>query len=67
MEPRTRASLLWGMVGTLSFLVGLQAYHLLGGAFVGIGAVVGVAVCVGLVSATLAYLVRPKLRARSRR
>ncbi len=62
MQPDTKASALWGVIGTLSFLVLIQAYHLLGGAFVGFGAVTGVAASVGVVSAGLAHLLRPRLR-----
>ncbi|MFC6721848.1 hypothetical protein [Halobacteriaceae bacterium SHR40] len=66
MEPTVKASLLWGVVSVLSFLVGVQTYVLLGGAFFGVGTVIGVAAGVGIVSAGLTHLIRPKLRQRSR-
>ena len=67
MEQTVKASLLWGVVGTLSFLVGVQTYVLLGGTFFGVGTVAGVAVGVGVVSATLTHVTRPVLREHSRR
>jgi len=67
LEPTVKASLLWGVVGVLSFLVGVQTYTLLGGDFFGVGTVIGVAAGVGVVSATLAHMARPVLRERSQR
>ncbi|PSQ39306.1 hypothetical protein BRD13_03645 [Halobacteriales archaeon SW_5_70_135] len=46
-EPRD--ALAWGAVGSLAFLVLHQAYLLAGGRFLGVGAVAGVALSVGLV------------------
>jgi hypothetical protein len=67
MEPRVTASLLWGVVGALSFLVGVQTYSLLGGEVVGLGTVVGIAAGVGVVSAGIVHLIRPRIREYSRR
>ncbi|WP_058993910.1 hypothetical protein [Haloarcula sp. CBA1127] len=53
MDPRTKASLLWGVVGGLAFLVLIQGYELLAGTPVSIPAKAGVAVAVG-VGATFA-------------
>lgn len=62
MEATVRASLLWGLVGGLSFLVLLQGYHLYTGTFVGIGVMLGTALVVMVVTAVLAHWLRPTLR-----
>jgi len=59
MDPRYASDLLWGAVGALSFLVLLQAYHLVGGAFVGVGPMAGVAAAVFGVSAVATHVLRP--------
>jgi hypothetical protein len=59
MDPRYKSDLLWGTAGVLSFLVLLQGYHLVGGAFVGVGPVAGVVAAVFLVTAVAAHVVRP--------
>ena len=51
MTPRGKAALLWGGTGALVFLVGHQAYLLLGGAFLGVGPVVAVFVFVATTAA----------------
>jgi hypothetical protein len=56
MERRTRASLLWGAVGGLSFLVLVQAWRLLGGEPVTTRAAAGAAVVAAAGAAVLAYL-----------
>ncbi|PSP42580.1 hypothetical protein BRC66_00940 [Halobacteriales archaeon QH_2_66_30] len=61
MEPRYRADLLWGAIGALSFLVLLQGYHLVGGTFVGVGPMAGVAAAVFVVSAVATHVLRPHL------
>jgi len=66
VDPHVRASLLWGVVGGLAFLVLVQAYHLLGGEFVGIATMGGVAVAVAGVTAVAAHLVRRRLASRGR-
>lgn len=55
-ERRVRASLLWGLVGALAFLVLVQGYELLGGQAVTVGAKAGVAAAVGTAAAGLSYL-----------
>ncbi|WP_336326851.1 hypothetical protein [Halovenus sp. HT40] len=65
MDPEVKSSLLWGVVGGLAFLVLLQGYQLLADQFVSVELVAGVAVAVGAVTATVAQLLRPRLRARS--
>ncbi len=67
METHLKNSILWGVVGMLSFLVLLQGYHLLAGEFVGFGTMVGVAVLVCILTAVSAHLLWPKLSARNER
>ncbi len=64
MEPRTKASLLWGLIGALTFLVLLQAYHLVTREFAALGVAVGATVGVGVVTAVAAQLLRPRIQAR---
>lgn len=66
MDPGVRASLLWGVVGGLAFLVLLQGYHLVGGEFVGLGVIAGVAALVFAVTAVAAHTIRPLVRRHSR-
>ncbi|WP_436934006.1 hypothetical protein [Halovenus marina] len=61
VPARAKASLLWGLVGSLSFLVLVQAYHLTAGSFLGIWVMLGVAASVGVLTAGLTYLVRSRL------
>jgi hypothetical protein len=61
---RRRSAVLWGLVGTLTFLVGHQAYLLLDGVFLGFGVVVGVAIFVGLTTTVVAYAFEGRLRRR---
>ncbi|SNZ17802.1 hypothetical protein SAMN06269185_3128 [Natronoarchaeum philippinense] len=56
MRPRVKASLLWGVIGALSFLVLHQAYLLLDGEFTSVGAVAGVTLLVGVAAAGTSYL-----------
>lgn len=67
MRSRVKASLLWGVVSSLAFLVLHQAYVLLGGEFISIGAVAGLTLAVGVVSASVSYLVEGWLIRRKRR
>lgn len=66
MEPTVKASLLWGLVGALTYLVLIQAYHLLGGEFVGIGVMASVAVFVGVLTTITSHVVRPHARKKGR-
>lgn len=58
MDPRLKASLLWGAVGTLSFLVLLQGYHVVAGEFAGFAVLFGVGGVVFLASTVATYLLR---------
>ncbi len=64
MEPRTKASLLWGLVGALTFLVLLQAYQLATQQFAALGVVVAVTAAVGVGTALAAQTLRPWFQAR---
>ncbi|GAA0672175.1 hypothetical protein ACFQDG_11120 [Natronoarchaeum mannanilyticum] len=56
MNPRVKASVLWGVVGAMTFLVLHQAYLLLDGEFTSIEAVAAVTLLVGLVAGVASYL-----------
>ncbi|WP_436902637.1 hypothetical protein [Halovenus halobia] len=64
MEPRTKASLLWGLVGSLTFLVLLQAYQLTTQQFAALGVVVAVTTVVGGGTALAAHVLRPWFQTR---
>jgi hypothetical protein len=66
LHPRTKSSLLWGLVGALAFLVLVQGYDLTVGLDVGFLARFGVAAVVGAVAAGLSYRLLPRLRAKGR-
>jgi hypothetical protein len=66
LSPRTKASLLWGLVGALAYLVLVQGYDLAFGLDVGLAARFGVAALVGAVAAGLTYRLRPRFRAKGR-
>ncbi|MFB6071385.1 MAG: hypothetical protein ABEJ88_00285 [Halobacterium sp.] len=55
MDPRTKASLLWGVIGALSFLVLAQAYLLLADESVALLPALGVAVAVFAAATGAAY------------
>ncbi|WP_018256919.1 hypothetical protein [Halomicrobium katesii] len=61
MDDRTRESLLWGVVGTLSFLVLVQGYELLAAATVTVGVKAGVALVVGVTTTTVTTVARDRL------
>ena len=61
MEPRTRTSLLWGVVGGLAFLVLLQGYELLADVRVTFAAKFGVALVVLVAATALTYAARDRL------
>ncbi|MGB9930683.1 hypothetical protein [Haloarcula amylolytica] len=61
MDPRTKASLLWGVVGSLAFLVLIQGYELLAGTPVSLPAKAGVAVAVGVGATLASYRIQPRL------
>jgi ABC-type antimicrobial peptide transport system permease subunit len=62
MDPRRKSSLLWGLVGALSFLVLLQAYHIVADDFLAVPTVVIATIVVALASAALAHVFRPRIR-----
>ncbi|WP_276251983.1 hypothetical protein [Haloarcula rara] len=61
MEPRTKSSLLWGVVGGLAFLVLLQGFELATGQRVTVAAKAGVAVAVLVGATALTYTARDRL------
>jgi hypothetical protein len=64
MDPRTKETLLWGVVGALSFLVLVQGYELLTEATVTVGVKAGVALLVGVVAAATTHAARGRLPGR---
>ena len=61
MDRRQKASVLWGLVGALAFLVLVQGYELLGGPGIGMGAKFAVALGVGIGATGLAYVAEGRL------
>lgn len=61
MAPRTKSSLLWGLVGGLAFLVLVQGYQLVVGPLVAFGTLLGVAVLVAVGATLLTYAARTRL------
>jgi len=55
VRPRGTAALLWAATGVLVFLVGHQAYLLIGGRFLGVGPVAAVALAVYVTTGAAAY------------
>jgi hypothetical protein len=55
MDARPRASLLWGLVGGLAFLVLVQGYELVGSAPLGFAGKLAVAAVVGAGATALTY------------
>lgn len=55
MRPRIEASLLWGLIGAMSFLVLAQGYELIGRLAVSFVTKLGVALLVAVAVASLAY------------
>jgi len=63
VTPRRKSSLLWGLVGTLTFLVLALGYRLVGGTLpVGVGGLAGIALAVGVVVTASAPAVERRLR-----
>ena len=65
-DPRTHASLLWGMIGTLSFLVLVLGYALAFEPLVGLWATLAVALAVGTTATAVTYVGEGYLQARER-
>ncbi|TQQ83603.1 hypothetical protein EGH24_02075 [Halonotius terrestris] len=62
MSRRRKSSLLWGLVGALLFLVLALGYRLAGGSLpVGVGALAGIALGVGVVVTALAAALEARL------
>lgn len=61
MDERTRASLLWGIVGALSFLVLGQAARLLVGLETRLPTLLGIAVVVFAIAAVVTHLLGRRL------
>jgi len=61
LDPRTKASLLWGLVALLSFLVLLQGYEVLADEPVTVGVKAIVSALVGIVGAGGSYLTYGRL------
>ena len=66
IDPRTHASLLWGVIGTLSFLVLVLGYALVFEPLVGPGATLMVALAVGITATAVTYVGEGYLQERER-
>ncbi len=66
MDPRHKASALWGVVGGLSFLVLVQGYELAVGVRLGVTVKTGVALAVVVAATLLTHLARPRVRGNER-
>jgi putative flippase GtrA len=62
MDSTDISSLLWGLIGTLAFLVLAQLYYLLTDAYIDTPLVAGVGIVVGVVTALFAHALRPRLQ-----
>ncbi len=60
---RTKSAVLWGLVGTLSFLVLVQGYALLATPLVSVAGALALAVAVGAGAGLGAYLLEPRIAA----
>ena len=64
---RTRSSLLWGLVGALTFLVLVQGHRLLVGPLgVNLLNAAGIALALGSVVSLVSYVAEPRLAAKGR-
>ncbi|MEF8825806.1 MAG: hypothetical protein V5A27_05620 [Halapricum sp.] len=61
MNRQRRAAVLWGVVGTLTFLVAIQGYELLTDRRVDLLVKFGVALLVGVVATVTTRLLEPRL------
>jgi len=61
VRPRVKASVLWGLVGLLAFLVALQGYELATGYRYSVAVKVGTALVVGVGATGLSYLAEGRL------
>ncbi|APW97627.1 hypothetical protein CHINAEXTREME_07510 [Halobiforma lacisalsi AJ5] len=67
MDPRTKSALLWGAVGFMTFLVLVQGYALLVEPLLTLPRGAAVAALVGAATTASAYVLEPRLAARSAR
>jgi hypothetical protein len=58
MRANTKASLLWGVIAALAFLVLAQGYNLFGSEQISLSVMVVVAVLVGFVASMLSWVVQ---------
>jgi len=63
LTPEVKASLLWGVVGGLAFLLLVQGYELVGSESVTVPAKVGVALAVAAGATLATYLARSRFAA----
>ncbi|WP_193570240.1 MULTISPECIES: hypothetical protein [Halorussus] len=61
IRPRAKASVLWGVVGLLAFLVALQGYELATGYRYPVAVKAGVALAVGVGATGLSYALEGRL------
>jgi hypothetical protein len=61
VRPRVKASVLWGLIGLLAFLVALQGYELVTGYRYALAVKVATALVVGVGAAGVTYLAEGKL------
>jgi uncharacterized membrane protein len=61
VNPQAKASLLWGLVGTFIFLVGIQTFRLLTDEPIAFGVAAGVALAVGVAATVATYLLEQRL------
>lgn len=67
MRPRAKSALLWGAIGSVSFLVALQGYRLLVSPLrFGVVVALGTALAVGVVVAAVTYATEGRLTAKGR-
>ncbi len=66
MDPRHKASALWGVIGGLSFLVLVQGYELAVATRVGVAPKAGVTLAVAAVAAVLTHVARPRVHGNER-
>ena len=67
MRPVAKSSLLWGVVGTLTFLAGVQGYRLLVGSLpTGYVGMIAIGLVVGTTVGAVSYLAEPRLAAKGR-
>jgi len=61
MRPRVKASVLWGLIGLLAFLVALQGYELITGYRYALAVKAATALAVGVGATGVSYLAEKRL------